>query len=94
MVKTTETITTTTTKTRIVITPQASPVKKESSLKKSDTPSHFGNVLPHTPLIHSIPRPEELPRPRDGEVPDGYYIVTMGRQCGIFFYWCASLFFT
>ena len=33
------------------------------------------------------PAPEELKPPVVGEKPDGYYVITVGQEVGIFFHW-------
>lgn len=85
------TTTTTTTKTWLVVTPYTSPTKKSSSNiqspPSSSTPSHYNNLVPCTPSFHPVPKPEDLRRPADGETVDGYYVITLGRECGIFFEW-------
>lgn len=88
----TTTTTTTTTTRRVVVTPHASPIKKASVQPLiPSSASRTGSVHRPSSIDHPIPRPEDLAGPEEGEITEGYYLVTVGQQCGIFFSWCVSV---
>jgi hypothetical protein len=51
-------------------------------------PLHADSTLPVTtvPYDSSVPHPDEL-RPPSGVKIQGYYVVTIGQEVGIFFHW-------
>lgn len=38
-------------------------------------------------LAHPVPRPNEIPYPAEGDPIRGYYVVTKGEACGIWYTW-------
>jgi len=63
---------------------------KSSPVKSSQTPKP--HVKPSPPVIvgiHPVPSPEVLAswEPREGQHIQGFYLVTKGQECGIFFSW-------
>ena len=82
-------------------TPQSSPAKACSRdkparhqclpLQQEPTPrpSQRNKVVAplRTFVAPSAPAPEELKPPAVGEKPDGYYVITVGQEVGIFFHW-------
>ena len=64
------------------------PVKVARSLPVK-TPG-WQNKLAGSPVVvgvHPVPMPENLQQPKEGQHIQGYYLVTVGRECGIFFTW-------
>lgn len=67
------------------ITPPSSP---GTSISLSVTSTHSTNppALPGI-LLHPVPHPDNIVRPTCNEFIQGFYVVTIGRQCGIFYTW-------
>jgi hypothetical protein len=65
-------------------TSESSPVKSPQTRKPRAKPS-----LPVVTGIHPVPSPEALAsqKPREGQHIQGFYLVTTGQECGIFFSW-------
>ena len=59
--------------------PRPSPAKSPRVQDSAASPVVVG--------VHPVPRPEDLQGPREGQHIQGFYLVTIGRECGIFFSW-------
>jgi hypothetical protein len=60
-----------------------------TTIRASSPVAHIPEPTPQGPDLsnaHSpFPTPEELLMPTPGQIVEGYYLVTFGRECGIFF---------
>lgn len=99
------TTTTTTIKESIstTTTPLSSPTKSSlrkstTSLKAPTTPTRVRTtsaqpaVHHYGPYVPPIPHPDRIKGPERGLIPEGYYVVSVGQEVGIFYYWCVKLF--
>lgn len=70
-------------------TPSSSPQKNNSSANTS-SPRTPGPA-PSTPQLRSyvpkIPHPDEIQAPEPGFSPEGFYVVSVGQEVGIFYHW-------
>src|SRR5882762_7156405 len=68
-------------------TPNDSPVKSSKHSNPRTDSSHPSAVV--VTGVHPIPSPEALAlkKPRVGLRIQGFYLVTVGKECGIFFTW-------
>ena len=64
---------------------QHRPLQQEPSLQPS--PNNKVVAPLHAFAAPSAPTPADLKPPAVGEKPDGYYVVTVGQEVGIFFHW-------
>jgi len=70
---------------------ESSPVKPSSQAGQPVTPA----TVPSTPRLGShaprIPHPDEIQAPEVGFIAEGFYVISVGQEVGIFYHWCVHV---
>lgn len=69
--------------------PPSPPIPSSSTSALPIIPPSSPSQPEHYPITyaHPVPHPDEIRMPQPGQHVHGYYVITRGRECGIFFNW-------